>query len=276
MRTIPGAITMRRTLVVAGCSITALSSSVARAGAQEQREEVIRPSRPVVANAAEVQRPGMLQLEIGGDSYFRSDEFHDRETMPTTLRIALTDRALLSLDWDAIESEDEPSQRASGTGDVRTGAQLVLAKHDGVKPALAIAYQVKAPTAKTGLGTGKVDHRAILLVSEKLGGADLDFNAAYLNVGREASDRRGSGAQAALAVSREAEDRGFGAQWELAWQSEEAVEPRGAFALGALTYRIDSHTRLDAGARAGVGTGVPRWSAFGGITAGIVQLWRAR
>jgi hypothetical protein len=41
----------------------------------EEEEEFIKPSRPTVANPAEFQKPGVLQVEYGYDANFRGEDF---------------------------------------------------------------------------------------------------------------------------------------------------------------------------------------------------------
>lgn len=123
------------------------------------------------------------------------------------------------------------------------------------------------------LGTGRVDHRVVGLVSKKAGETEIDFNVAYLNVGREDSDRRASGGQAALSFSREFENNlGFVA--ELAGQSLDDVQPRGIFALGALTYKVNRRLQFDAGMRFGLNPEAPRAGVFTGLTVGLADLFK--
>ncbi|MBA3633373.1 MAG: transporter [Acidobacteria bacterium] len=105
-------------------------------------------------------------------------------------------------------------------------------------------------------------------MSKKINKTDIDFNAAYLNVGREFGDRRASGGQAALSVSREFENN-FGVIGELAGQSEDDVQPKGIFALGAMTYKASKRLQFDAGLRFGLNPDAPRIGVFAGFTVGI-------
>lgn len=160
-------------------------------------------------------------------------------------------------------------QRQTGVGDTRLGAQ-VLAVDGESHPALAFAYFVKLPSASETkqLGSGRVDHRVVALVSKNVGNTDIDVNAAYLNIGREDSDRRASGAQAALSVTRELTDK-LSLIGEVSGQSEEDVLPRGLYPLGAFAIKVNERVQLDAGVRFGIGAEAPRVGAFAGVTFGI-------
>lgn len=139
------------------------------------------------------------------------------------------------------------------------------------RPALAFAYFVKIPSAseEKGLGTGRFDHKFVGLLSKKFGQTDLDFNVAYLLVGEEGGGGGWEhGGQGALSVSREFEnDFGFAA--ELAGQSHDDVQPRGLFALGALTYKANPRLVFDAGLRFGLNPEAPRVGVFAGLTVGV-------
>ena len=244
----------------------------------EEEEEFIKPSRPNITNSAEFQKPGVLQIEYGYDGNFRSDEFRSQQTAPFTLRFAASERVLLDFNIDTVISEvDEMRERKTGVGDTRVGVQVLALKDTEQHPALAFAYYVKLPSASSEkeLGTGRTDHRVVALLSKKIGKTDFDFNVVYLNVGREFGDKRVSGGQAAFAVSREFKNK-FGIVGEIAGQSEDDVQPKGVFALGALTYKADKHVQFDVGARFGLNPAAPRVGIFAGVVVGIADFFKKR
>jgi Putative MetA-pathway of phenol degradation len=240
-----------------------------------QEEDYIKPSRPGVAMPAEIQKSGVLQVEFGYDANFRAGEFRDQQTAPLDIRFAASSRLLLALDFETVKSEaDEEGQRETGVGDTRLGSQWVALKDNESHPALAFAYYVKLPSAseEKGLGTGRIDHKAVLLLSKKFGKAEMDINAAYLNVGREDSDRRASGGQGAISFSYEFKNN-LGVEGELSGQSLDDVQPRGIFALGALTYKVSKRIRFDGGVRFGLNPEAPRVGVFAGVTIGVANIF---
>lgn len=252
--------------------LAALLATSGRLAAQSEAPPPVRPSRPAITNDAETHRPGVLQVEVGYSAYGRSDEFKRLQTAPVLLRYAFSERFLAHAAVDAVEREVDPDgQRATGAGDLRLLGQGVLVTGAERHPAVALAYDVKLPTASTrqGLGTGKVDHRLVLLVSRELSGTSVAVNAAYLNNGRPDGPGRTAGGQWTFAVAREPERRGWGTQWEVATETLEAGEPRGTFALGAATYHTSDWVRLDVGVRAGLTPGSPRTNVFAGLTTGV-------
>ena len=112
----------------------------------------------------------------------------------------------------------------------------------------------------------------MLLISDQLGGINLNINAAYLNVGRKDSGRRADGGLFSIALSHRFENH-FGVFGELSGQSLEFSLPRGAYPLGGVTYRVNSRLRFDAGLRFGIGAEAPRVSVVAGFVFGIADLY---
>jgi hypothetical protein len=239
--------------------------------AAEEEEDFLKPSRPGVANPAEIHKPGVLQVEIGYDANFRAEEFDAEQTLPITLRYAATNRLLFELNFDAVKSEtDVDGTRMTGVGDTRLGLQVVALKDTEKHPALAFAYYAKLPSASRnkGLGTGRFDHKIVYLMSKKLGAVDVDFNTAYLIVGREDASGWITGGQAAISFSGEFKN-GFGLIGELSGQSKDDIQPTGIFLLGGMTYKANRRLIFDAGLRVGLNQDAPRIGVFTGLTFGL-------
>lgn len=258
--------------------LTFTSNANAQQSSDDEEEKFIEPSRPNVANPAEFQKPGVLQVEYGYDANFRGEDFRWQQTAPLTVRFAAGKRLLFDFNIDTIISEKpEMEQRETGVGDMRVGVQVLALEDTERHPALAFAYYVKIPTASSEkeLGTGRTDHKLVALLSKKVGETDVDFNVAYLNLGREENDRRASGGQAALSFTREFKNN-FGLIGELAGQSEDDVLPRGIFALGAVTYKFNKRVQFDAGMRFGLNKEAPRVGVFAGFTVGVADFFKKK
>jgi hypothetical protein len=251
-------------------------STTKQSSSQQEEAEFIKPSRPSLANPAEIQKPGVLQIEYGYDANFRGSEFRTQQTLPLSLRFAASSRLLIELDLDTVKSEtDETGNRETGVGDTRLGLQVVALKDTESHPALAFAYYIKLPSGseEKGLSSGRVDHKVMLLLSRKFDKTDMDLNFAYLNVGRDDSERRASGGQGAISFAYEFRNN-LGIEWELSGQSLDEVQPRGLFALGALTYKVNKRFQLDGGMRFGLNPDAPRVGVFGGVVVGVANLYR--
>jgi hypothetical protein len=260
-----------------GLALAAWAGAPAAAGGQGAPPP-IRPTRPTIANDAEVHQPGVLQAEVGSGVYGRTGERRDQGSASLLVRYAFSERFLAHAAFDAVVSaRDLSGRRSTGPGDVWLFGQGVLVTGAERRPAVAVAYDVKLPaaSARDGLGTGRVDHRVVLLVSRALGGTELAFNAAYVDDGRDAGAGRVGGGQWALAASREPERRGWGTQWEVSTQTVDAADPRGTYALGAATYHAGPRVRLDLGARAGLTRASAHGQLFLGVTAGAPIARRA-
>jgi hypothetical protein len=238
------------------------------------KDDFIVPSRPTVSQPANIQKKGVLQLEFGLYAGFDAKKFRTQQTTPLTLRFAALSRLLLAFQLEPVESKaDRRGRRTTGGGDTIIGLQAVAFKKTGY-PTLAFAYETKQPTAskEKNLGTGRVDHRAVLLISDQVGGFDLTFNAAYLNVGRKDSSRRADGGLFALAFDYEF-DNHFGVIGELAGQSLEYTLPPGLYPLCAVTYQVNRRLRFDAGLQFGIGAQAPRVAVVAGVVVGIANLY---
>ncbi len=258
------------------------STAASRIGQSQsdEDEDFIKPSRPTVANPAEFQKAGVLQIEYGYDSNFRASDFRFQQSAPLGIRFAASSRLLLEAEIETVQSErmDKGGKLETGVGDVRLGFQIVAAKESEKHPALAFAYSVKIPTASETkmLGTGRYDNRLTALLSKKLSeNTDLDLNVAYLNIGREDSPRRADGGLAAINLSHEFENK-FGFEAELSGNSLDDVQPKGVYALGALTYKVNKRLRFDTGMRFGLSNEAPRVGFFAGFTVGVADLFKKR
>jgi hypothetical protein len=244
----------------------------------EEDEDFIKPARPSVANPAEIQKAGVLQIEYGYDSNFRGSDFRLQQSAPLNIRFAASSRLLLEAEVETVQSErqEEGGEIQTGVGDTRLGFQVVVLKDSEKHPALAFAYTVKIPTASEAkmLGTGRYDHKLTVLLSKKLGeNTDLDINVAYLNVGREDSSRRADGGLAAISLSHEFENK-FGFEAEISGNSLDDVQPKGVYALGVLTYKVNKRLRFDTGMRFGLSHEAPRVGFFAGFTVGVANLFK--
>jgi hypothetical protein len=268
------ALTAQAQQIISSAPVTDTLRPPAVTQPQTEEEEFIKPGRPSVSNPAEIQKAGVLQVEYGYDANFRAEEFRTEQTATLALRFAASSRLLLEADLDTVKSQtDETGVRMTGIGDTRLGFQVVALKDTEQHPALAFAYYVKLPSASEtkGLGTGRVDHKILLLLSRKFGEVDMDLNGAYLIVGRENETGWVTGGQGALSFAGEFEN-GFGLQAELSGQTKDDVQPKGLFALGALTYKVNRRLIFDAGLRFGLNADAPRVGVIAGLTVGAFDL----
>jgi len=237
--------------------------------------DFIAPARPTVSNPAEFQKPGVLQLEVGYNANLRAPDTHLQQDVPLALRFAVSRRLLLEFDGDSPDSQSESGVRTTGAGDSQLGIQVVLHHEKESRPGFSLAYYVKFPTADSakGLGTGRVDHDFIALVSKKIGETTLDFNAFYVVSGRTSDKGHASSGQAAFAASHNVSKRA-GIQGELSGYSRNDEQSGALFALAAFTYQINRRLVLDSGLRFGLTHDAPHNGVFAGLTVGVCDLYK--
>ncbi len=163
----------------------------------------------------------------------------------------------------------------TGVGDTALGFKAIVRDKPKERLALAFAYSIKLPSASEDkmLGTGRVDHNAKFIVNRTFGKTDYRFNVSYLNIGRGDSGKRADGAQVVFAAVREL-PKNFGVVAELYGQSVDDAQPRGVYALGAVTYKINRRLRVDVGVRGGSGSAAPDVGVFTGLTIGVADFYR--
>lgn len=241
-------------------------------------DDLIDPTRPTVLESATVPRPGVLQLEYGMSTYFARNADGARTT-PLGFRFAPNRRVRLDFDVDPVTSERQPGgRRMIGVGDTSLAFKFIPRTDPERRLAAAFSYSVKLPSASAdkGLGSGRTDHNLRLILQRTPGKMDLVFNASYLNVGRDDSNRRASGAQAVIAVGREL-PRGLGVVGEAYGQTvDEPAGRRGAYTQGVVTYKVNQRLRFDTGVRFGLGGDTQRVGVVAGIVVGVADLYRGR
>src|SRR5256714_2107419 len=262
-------------LCIAACGAVHAQTQTPPQSDDNDEPDFIVPARPTASNPAEFQRPGVLQLEYGFNGNWRAPGGASERDTPLALRFAVSRRLLLEFDGDTPLSQSTGGARTTGTGDTQFGVQGVLRHEAKSRPGIALAYYVKLPTASAarGLGTGRVDHSVLALVSKKLGATTVDFNAGYLLAGRTTDAGHASSAQAALAASRGVTRR-FGLQGELSGFTRNDAQAGALFTLGVVTYQLNRRLVLDGGLRAGLTRDAPRVGAVAGLTLGVANLYR--
>jgi hypothetical protein len=236
----------------------------------------IRRKHSRVSRPAEFQGPGILQLEFGYDGNFRSSDLRADQSGSLALSFPVTEWLLLEFSLDTILAQtDHSGLSAKGVGDTRVGFQTTVLEDGKHHPSIALVYMTKLPSASKslGLGTGRTDHQIMGLASKKIGELAIDLNVGLLINGREMQSGYAKGGQFALGLSRDIR-RGIGVQGEISGQTLDADQPRGAFALAALTYQSDRRVIFDIGTRFGLNSTAPRFGFFAGVTVGLVHMYK--
>jgi hypothetical protein len=131
---------------------------------------------------------GQGVFEVSGNLEYQTSSEGSEAALPFAVEYGLTDRLEVLVEpvaWTAIRPK--VGARATGVGDVEgTVTWLARVETPGM-PALALAGEVKFPTARnTLIGTRKADVAAYLIGSKRWGRVDAHANVSYTVVGRPA------------------------------------------------------------------------------------------
>jgi hypothetical protein len=135
----------------------------------------------------ETARPvGTGQFEVSGAMEFQTSKEGTERATPLAFEYGLTDRWEFLVEpvfYTAIRPKKGP--HATGLGDVETTLTFLASREKATLPALALAVEIKIPTAKNvQIGTGKADYTAYLIASKSLTNFDAHANLAYTVVGQ--------------------------------------------------------------------------------------------
>jgi len=215
--------------------------------AAQDDENFISPVRPTVSESATIPKKGVLQIETGGDFDFDSPDFRNQQAALLGVYFAVNKRLRLDFEFDTVVSQkDRMGMRQTGIGDVNLGFKAIARDKPKERLTVAFSYSIKLPAAseEKELGTGKVDHNLRLIFNRTYDKNDFVVNFSYLNVGREMSDKRDSGAQVVFTFERELPKK-FGIVLEVFGNTVDEEQPRGIYLLGAVTYKVNKRLRFD-------------------------------
>jgi hypothetical protein len=140
----------------------------------------VQAGQPFETETARLLPAGEFQLETAFE-YQTSRKQGQEYATPVALEYGVTDRVQLLLEpvlYTGIRPKG--GTRADGIGDVELTAFGLLLREKKWFPALALAGEVKIPTANNKqIGTGKTDVTPFLIASKKFGCLDISANFGY-------------------------------------------------------------------------------------------------
>lgn len=178
---------LRRVLVLPALFILSVSFSILHA------------QQPLETETARQPQKGSFEVQTAFE-YQTSKEGTER-ALPFAFEYGITDRWSLTVEpvfYTAIRPKR--GTRATGVGDVEVTLSYLFAREGRHLPALAVAGEVKAPTARNLLiGTRKADFAVYLIASKRAGKFDTHANVGYTFVGKPAGAQLKDFANFALA-----------------------------------------------------------------------------
>ncbi len=245
------------------------------------REDLIRPfeiDRPDKTNSPRTLDAGHFQIETGLLGYSHDtrslDGTHTKvwTITDTDLRIGLTNWAEIQFEipfYQSVRTKDTltgETQHASGIGDLSIFFLANFWGNDKDGTAGGIEFFVKTPTANHGLGNGKVEGGAQILLATKLpAGFDLGFNT---GVGISANDDGGYHADLINSVSVSHAIVGplsAYAEFFSSVPTQHSSEWEGTVDVG-FTYQIGKNLQFDAGMNIGVTRAADDLETFIGVS----------
>ena len=265
---------LRFSLASAALALVVAAGPAAEAEAAAAAEAPICTDRPTKANGTCTVPAGTFQLEAGlaGWTLFKADGARaELLTIGSSFaKLGLTDRSDLQVGFTpyarATVKGDGETDRLSGFGDV-----VVRYKHrltrDDARAQVGIIPFVKIPTAKDGIGNGKVEGGIAVPIGFTIGKASLTFGPELDLL----ADGDGKGRHVALVnlvnVGLPVADRLtlYGELW-----SNFNFDPDGtvrqASADAALAYLVNDRLQLDIGANAGLTKDTPDFEVYAGVS----------
>jgi hypothetical protein len=159
----------------------------------------LHAQQPLETETARQPQKGSVEVQTAFE-YQTSKEGTER-ALPFAFEYGITDRLALTVEpvfYTAIRPK--VGTRATGVGDLEVTLSYLFARERRRLPALAIAGEVKAPTARNILiGTRKTDFTAYLIASKRAGKFDTHANVGYTFTGKPAGAQLKDFANFALA-----------------------------------------------------------------------------
>lgn len=158
--------------LLVGCSTVTLSATSALS------------QQPLETETARLPLQGMLV--VGSTYEFQTSAQGTEHALPFTFEYGLTDRLALLVE-PVLRTWIRPKEgrKATGGGDLEATMQFLARRETRSFPALALAAEVKFPTARdTLIGTRRTDFTPYLIASKSFGRFDTHANIGYSFVGK--------------------------------------------------------------------------------------------
>jgi hypothetical protein len=145
-----------------------------------------RAQQPLETETARPPQKGAFEVQTSFE-YQTSKEGTER-ALPFAFEYGITDRlSLMAEPVSHTAIRPKVGTRATGIGDLEITLSYLFAREKGRRPALAVAGEVKIPTARNLLiGSRKTDFTTYLIASKRFGKVDTHANVGYTFVGKPA------------------------------------------------------------------------------------------
>jgi len=125
-------------------------------------------------------------IVLGQNFEFQTSNQGTEFALPTSFEFGLTDRLEFLMEpvaYTAIRPKE--GTQATGVGDLETTLTYLVHREGTGSPAVALAGEIKFPTAKNSLiGSGETDYTGYFIVSKRFGRFDTHANFGYTILGQ--------------------------------------------------------------------------------------------
>ena len=261
---------------LAACLLICLSCampSVAQSPAPDEPEA--NPARPTVSTPATLTPVGYLQFETGMLGAADSPEFSSQYSMNEAMKLAVAPRLEFIVSAEPVAHSIVDGNATNQPGDVSLGAQVVLSRGGGSRPAIALSYVGRAYEGDApDVDFGSPSNSLILLASADVKGFHYDTNALFNEV-INGTIRRAQFGQT-LSISHPLAGN-FGLGGEIWHFTQPFLRSNCVGNLWALTYSPRKTLVFDAGFNRGLTHTSTQWEAFAGFTYLLPhRLWAQR
>lgn len=247
--------------------LTMLAALALGGAAAHAEEAAVTPYRPSVSNPAQLPTPGQLEFEVGALAERGIDPHAD--SLPYLFKLAFNRDWGVLVGGDAYVRSQGDGANAQGFGDTSVTLKRAFIVDDAT--AFGLELGVKAPTAKSTIGSGKSDWTINAIYSRDAGDLHVDANLNETRLG--APDAGAARMQTGASVSFSLPvDEHWTANWELSG-TREAGAPSTAQLLAAAGYMPTKRLALDIGFTRGLTSGTAHWSLFTGMVVPLAKLW---
>jgi hypothetical protein len=146
----------------------------------------LRAQQPLETETARLPRHGAYLVSLTYEAQTSAEG--TESALPFAVEYGVTDRLAFLIEpvfYTSIRPKPGHGRSATGAGDLEATLQYLMKTEGPTIPALALAAEVKFPTAKDPLiGTRRTDFTPYLIASKRFGQYDVHGNIGYSFVGK--------------------------------------------------------------------------------------------
>ncbi|WP_231966767.1 transporter [Terriglobus roseus] len=229
----------------------------------------LNPTRPTVANSAAIQGKGVLQVEVGFDTYPHAVPGR-QDTLGLLTTYVPLERLRVDFGWSPYAYRKDEDEKGRGVGTIQIGAKVVLEKERNghAAPGLALQYEAELPTASDQALQGYGQQVTMLLNHHygKGGIVDVMLNGSLVQSDCQDATGCAYGGQQSAAVSYHLNENTRLYSEVFGQNKGQSNTPPGTYVFTGFYRKLRDSVGIDGGMR----FGVTNHSARVGVTLAMV------